>query len=216
MQGDDAGDGEVGDQGEQVQLVLDVEVVRRLVQEEFAGLLGQGACDLDALAFAAGQGVPGLPGAVRETGAPQRVGDGVLVGAVGGGPGAPVRDAAEAYDVQDAEVDLGDRVLVDDGDPAGDGAAAEAGEGAPSRVTTPVSGARRPARIRSRVDFPEPLGPRSPTVEPGGGVMSTPSRMSLPPAARPTRSARRPVETLMTCSGCGGGRARRRGPRSAR
>lgn len=128
MQRDDAGDGEVGDEGEQIQLVLDVEVVRRLVQEEFAGLLGQGTGDLDTLAFAAGQGVPGLPGAVREPGAPQRVGDGVLVGAVRGGPGAPVRDAAEAYDVQDAEVDLGDRVLVDDGDPAGDGTAAETGE----------------------------------------------------------------------------------------
>ncbi|GGS52002.1 hypothetical protein GCM10010221_58810 [Streptomyces parvus] len=129
MQGDDAGDGEAGDQGEQVQLVLNVEVVRRFVQEEFTGLLGQGAGDLDALAFSAGQGVPGLPGAVREPGAPQRVGDGVLVGAVRGGPGAPVRDPAEAYDVEDAEVDLGDRVLVDDGDPAGDGASAETGEG---------------------------------------------------------------------------------------
>lgn len=60
MQRDDAGDGEVGDQGEQVQLVLDVEVVRRFVEQEFVGLLGQGAGDLDALAFAAGQGVPGL------------------------------------------------------------------------------------------------------------------------------------------------------------
>ncbi|CAM5285630.1 hypothetical protein SMICM304S_09477 [Streptomyces microflavus] len=40
-----------------------------------------------------------------------------------------MRDAAEAYDVQDAEVDLGDGVLVDHGDPAGHGAAAETGEG---------------------------------------------------------------------------------------
>ncbi|CAM5285756.1 hypothetical protein SMICM304S_09478 [Streptomyces microflavus] len=56
VQGDDAGEGQFGDQGEQFQLVLDVQVVRRLVQEEFAVLLGERAGDLDALAFAAGTG----------------------------------------------------------------------------------------------------------------------------------------------------------------
>ncbi len=213
MQGDDAGDGEAGDQGEQVQLVLDVEVVRRLVQEEFAGLLGQGAGDLDALAFAAGQGVPGLPGAVREPGAPQRVGDGVLVGAVRGGPGAPVRDPAEAYDVETLEVDLGDRVLVDDGDPAGERCAGRDGQGSPSRVTTPVSG-REAREDPQQGGFPGAVGTEE--SDGGAGRRGDVDAVEDEPAARrpPTRSARRPVETVMTCSGCGTGRGRRRGRRS--
>lgn len=80
MEGDHGGDREVCDPVEEVQLVLDVQVVGRFVQQEFAGFLGQSAGDLGALAFAAGEGVPGLGGAVGEAGAFEGLGDGVGVG----------------------------------------------------------------------------------------------------------------------------------------
>lgn len=70
---------------------------------------------------------------VVEPGAAQCLGDGVLVGAVRGRPGAAVRDAAEAYDVQDADQrgDDADRRLprVQDGPGQGVGPDQEHGPG---------------------------------------------------------------------------------------
>ena len=116
MQGDHAGDGQFGDQVQQVELVLDVEVVGRFVQQQLARLLGEGAGDLRALAFAAGKRVPGLAGTVGEPGALQGGAYGLLVRLRRGCPGAAVRDAAEAYDVQDGQLHEGVGMLLDDAD----------------------------------------------------------------------------------------------------
>lgn len=80
----------MSDQGQQLRLVLDVQVVGGFVQQEFTRLLGQGAGDLHALALAAGQGVPGLPGAVGESGARQCLAYGLLVPRCRPGPGGAV------------------------------------------------------------------------------------------------------------------------------
>ncbi|WP_338118599.1 MULTISPECIES: hypothetical protein [Paracoccus] len=53
VQRHDAGQAKPRDQVQQLQLMLDVQVVGGFVQEQFPGFLGQGAGDLDALAFAA-------------------------------------------------------------------------------------------------------------------------------------------------------------------
>ncbi|MFD4238113.1 hypothetical protein [Streptomyces sp. NPDC058542] len=76
--------------------------------------------------------MPGLSGVVIEPGAAQCLGDGVLVGAVRGRPGAAARDAAEAYDVQDAD---------QRGDDAGRLCAGRCGAGS-TRRTGPVKSAR--------------------------------------------------------------------------
>lgn len=98
VQRDHRGDRQTGDQVEQVQLVLDVEVVGRLVQQQFARFLGEGAGTLGPLAFAAGEGVPRLGGPAGQAGAFQGDGDGPLVGDGRRAPGAAVRDAAEFAD----------------------------------------------------------------------------------------------------------------------
>ncbi len=51
VQGDDAGQWELGDECEQIELVVDVEVVGRLVEQQLAWLLCERTRDLDALAF---------------------------------------------------------------------------------------------------------------------------------------------------------------------
>src|SRR4051812_30721295 len=49
------------------------------------------------------------------------------------------------------------------------------------RVTVPASGSSKPARIRMSVDFPPPLGPRTPMREPASTSRSAPSRIFRPP-----------------------------------
>lgn len=53
MQGDDAGEGELPDQNEDFELMAYIEVIRRLIQQEFARFLRQGPRDLCALPFPA-------------------------------------------------------------------------------------------------------------------------------------------------------------------
>ena len=53
VEGDDAGDREAGDKAHQPDLVLDVEVVGRFVEEQFLGGLSQRPCNVGALLFAA-------------------------------------------------------------------------------------------------------------------------------------------------------------------
>src|SRR6185312_3003402 len=61
--------------------------------------------------------------------------------------------------------------------------------GVPERV--PVVGCETPAMIRSSVDLPEPLLPRTPTTCPGSTVRSTSRRTKSPrPYRLPTPSSR--------------------------
>ena len=118
-------------------------------------------------------------------------------------PGAAVRDAAEAYDVADGQLDLGVGVLLDDGDPAGDRAAAAArASGRPSRVTTPGGGGEDAGEQPQQRGLARAVRAEQPTTVPGAGRGSTPSRISAPPArARPTRSARSPACRVRRCRG---------------
>ncbi len=65
--------------------------------------------------------------------------------------------------------------------------------GFPSSRTTPDDVGRTPASRRSSVDFPEPLGPSSPTVSPARGSRLTPSTIILPSAVHETFSAFSPT-----------------------
>src|SRR4051795_6587487 len=55
------------------------------------------------------------------------------------------------------------------------------------RTTLPDSAGSSPARVRSRVDFPAPLTPTSPTTSPGATTRSRPENSTRAPwpAARP-------------------------------
>ena len=50
----------------------------------------------------------------------------------------------------------------------------------PNSATEPESAGIRPASVRTRVDLPEPFGPRSATVSPGAMARSMPCRMARP------------------------------------
>lgn len=96
------------DQGEDVQLVGDVEVVGGLVEDEDLGSLGESAGDEDALFLAAGQG---QEPAVGEMGDARAVhGSGADRPVVGGRP-VPVRVPSHADDFGDGEVELGGGLL---------------------------------------------------------------------------------------------------------
>src|SRR5690606_40679526 len=62
-------------------------------------------------------------------------------------------------------------------------------------ISVPVSGTSSPASTPSTVDLPEPLGPSSASVPPGGTARSTssvkPPRRSRTSAARPDRKSTR-------------------------
>ncbi len=84
---------------EEFDLVAQVEVVRRLVEQEHARLLGEAAGEPDALELAAGQ-VFGAPfGEVRDAGHGEGTVDRGPAARVGPAPAAPVRVATEFDDV---------------------------------------------------------------------------------------------------------------------
>lgn len=60
MQRDDAGDGQACNELQQADLVLDVQMVGRLIKDQLARALGQGAGDVGALLFAAREMLPAL------------------------------------------------------------------------------------------------------------------------------------------------------------
>ncbi len=96
----------------------------------------------------------------------------------------------QAYDIQDRQLDLRVGLLPDHGESAGDLTARQPGGGRTVEGDDPAVGASRPVNSRRSVDFPEPLGPNRPTVEPCSGARVTPSRIRRPSARRLTRSVR--------------------------
>ena len=82
---DDGDDGhafgvEAGEEGHHLDLMLHVEEARRLVEEEDAGLLGEGEGDPGALALAPGEAAERPGGDVVDVGRFERPGDGLVVG----------------------------------------------------------------------------------------------------------------------------------------
>ena len=79
------------------------------------------------------------------------------------------------------------------------------------RTTSPASGCSRPARMRSSVDLPPPLGPSTPIREPAASSRSSPSRTRRPPKVFASPRAERSGTLAMTQSASGGaGSAARR------
>jgi hypothetical protein len=120
-------EGELAQGGEEFDLVADVEEGSGLIEEEDAGLLGEGAGDEDALFFAARE-IAEV--AVAEVGAVHG-GEGLVdLGPVFGAfkPGVHVGGAAHHDDLFDAVAEGEFEGGFDEGDLAGDGAAGEAGE----------------------------------------------------------------------------------------
>src|SRR5215831_4365181 len=113
------GDAETGDELQDLDLVADVEVAGRLVQDQVVGALGQGPGDQHPLLLAAGQGVEPALGQVLAADAL----DGLLgdrpVGVVVPVKGPLVRGSADHDQFRDGEVEFEGEFLRDHGDPPG-------------------------------------------------------------------------------------------------
>ena len=160
---------EVGEQVEHLDLVGDVEVRRRLVEQQQVGLLGQGHRDPDPLALAARELVDEPVGEVEGVGELERLGDRLLV--LGRPPPerALVRVAATPDQVDDADPLGCDRVLRQQ--PQGPRRpAATAAWRSPGRRAAPAPEVGRSSRAipRSRVDLPQALAPTMTVVRPSG------------------------------------------------
>jgi hypothetical protein len=116
MQGRQHGDAESGDNLQDLDLVVDVEMVRGLVKDEMIGALRQRPGDENKLLLAAGQGVEAAIGQRLAADALDRMVDD---GAVGGGvalEGPLVRRAADHHHLADGEIELAGGFLRDDRD----------------------------------------------------------------------------------------------------
>ena len=151
---------------------FEVEVVGGLVEQQEVGRGGQLAGDGQALLPAAGERVD-----VRAARRRSRRGRAPGRGGRGGRP-RPRRPAPAGDDVGDGDARRKDRVL-------GDVADAEA---AAERARAAVGRARGPARIFSRVDLPEPLGPTRPTWSPSKNPNERSSKSDRVPKALLTAS----------------------------
>ncbi len=129
MQGDEDRPVGAGEELHQLQLVFDVEVVGRLVQEQPVRLLGERARDVGPLPFTAGQALPGAPGESGESDAVERGGDDGPVVGVRSAPAVAEGGPPQSDDVGDAQVGVESGVLCDEGDPAGDPAGAQVRHG---------------------------------------------------------------------------------------
>jgi hypothetical protein len=107
------GDAEPGDDLEDLNLVMDVEVVGRLVQDEMVGFLGQRPGDQNELLLAAGQGVEPAPGQLLAAHALDRQLDDVAVGVGVAVEGFLVRRPADHHHLPDGEIELAGGFLRD-------------------------------------------------------------------------------------------------------
>lgn len=105
-------------QGQDLQLLGDVQVVGGLVQDEDPRLLGECAGDQDPLPLPAGEGEEAAAGQMVRPDSFQGGGAGVPV-LVGGPGGRPlVRQSAHGHDLGHREVELRRRFLRQGGEPA--------------------------------------------------------------------------------------------------
>ncbi len=128
VQRDDGGEAEFGDQGQDIELMLDIEMVGRLVEQQFAWGLGQRPGDMHPLPLAARQCLPELAGAFAHVDAGECFFDrGIVIGCPGGEEAA-MRRAAEADDIAHCELRIRRRLLLDESDAAGKDGARKAGD----------------------------------------------------------------------------------------
>ena len=169
VQRDHGGDRQPGDQVQQVELVLDVEVVGRARPAAVRVAAWARARAIWARWRSPPERVcQDCAGPVGESGPLQGRADGLLV------RGRAARDQARRCGMRPRRTTS--RTLSSTWVSACCSTTATAGRrprvpspasGRPSRVTTPEAGARTPASSRSSVDLPEPFGPSSPMTVPG-------------------------------------------------
>ena len=150
---------EPADQVEHLDLVGEVEERRRLVEQHQVGVLGERHGDPGALALAAGELVDGAVAQVPGVGQPQRLPRRPLVVGRPLAEPALVRVAAATDQVADEQSVRRDRALGEQGEPLGDLAGGHRVDGLAVQEHLPPVGLSSRARVRSRVDFPQPLGP---------------------------------------------------------
>ena len=151
---------EPGHQVEHLDLVGEVEEGRGLVEQHQVGVLSQRHRDPGPLPLPAGELVEGPVAQVPGVGHPQRRLDDLLVVGRPLAEPALVRVPAATDQVADEQAVGRDRALREQRQPTGDLARGH-GRRWPRRRAAPVPplGLSSRARVRSKVDLPQPLGP---------------------------------------------------------
>ena len=195
------------------ELVMDVEVGRRLVEEEELGLLRERLGQQNPLPLAAAEREDGAPGEAGEVDADQRrAGALAVLGGVGLQP-APVRRPPQEHEVLDAEVEGERERLADEGEAAGQRARLPRPDLPPPEHQTSVVG-ERPADGPQERGLAAAVGAEHAEPRPLGHVQPDAVQHRLPPErdAQPFRNEDR--QTRRGAWVLGG--ARRAGPPAAR
>ena len=160
----------VAQQLHDLQLVVEVEVVERFVEQQDGRLLGQGLSDEGSLALAARELGDEAPGQGGHAGRRQRRGHGFAVGrAAAARPRAaagPLGVAAHGDHLLNSEAEVEGEALRDDAHPAGKLAGAVAGDGRPSSRTSPARGPDRPGEGAEQRGLARAVGAEDADEEP--------------------------------------------------
>ncbi len=180
VQRDDAGDAELRDQRENVELMLDIEMVGRLVEQQFARRLRQRSGNMDALALTARQRLPELARPLPHARPRQGLVDGCVVSGAPGRQQPAMRRAAEPHHVAHRQLRIRRRLLLDEGDAPRKRCARQRGY---IVITQPDDAAANLAQLKQinlrRLDLPEPFGPSRPNTLPLSTVRLTPLTMTV-------------------------------------
>ena len=187
---------EPGDQVEHLDLVGEVEVRRRLVEQQQVGVLGQGHRDPGALPLTAGELVERPVAQVGGVGHRQRRLDDLLVLGRPLAEPALVRVPAAADQVADQQA-LGRDGLWGSSASRARRRGSASWIGSPSSSTWPTVRLEQPGQVRSRVDLPQPFGPMIVVTWPSGMVEVR---------SRTTGSSPYPTVTALGAQACGVGR----------
>ena len=112
MQRNDAGDGQCRHQTHQAHLMLDVQMVGRLVQEEFLRFLRQGACDVGTLTFATRHALPAVQTFVVDASMCHGTFDSVFIRLCPARQKAAVRKSPQFHHVDDTQIGRGAGMLL--------------------------------------------------------------------------------------------------------
>ena len=155
-------------------LVPEVEVDRRLVEDEDRRRLRDRHREQDELALAEGQLARVAAEQVPDADAVDRRGDGGAVDRSKAADGVLVGQPAERHDLLDRRRERQRGQLRHDGEAPGDRRVDRGRRGGvPASSTVPAVGSTRPAIARRSVDLPAPFGPTSATRSPAPISRST-------------------------------------------
>ena len=159
---------QVCEQLHDLDLVADVEVSGRLVEDEDRCRLGKRQGDEDQLPLAQREASGITVAEMGDTDPFHRRLDRIPILRPRAADRWIVRQATEGDDFVDWHREWQRRQLGDDGDRSRHGLVVDiADRASPRSETDPWRGSRTPVRTRSRVDFPAPLGPIRASLSPG-------------------------------------------------